>query len=63
MPFGGSACGSPHLILAAGLLDPAQLVGSDQLFQVMDALPQDLPLVGLFDQDPVVFGLKDVLLE
>ena len=33
----------PDAILAASLLDPAQLIGLDQLFQIVHPLPQSLP--------------------
>mgnify|MGYP007115059531 FL=1 len=52
----------PHTVVAAGLLDPAQLIGPDQLFEVVDLLPQDLALVGLLHEDAVVLRLEDVLL-
>ena len=52
----------PHTVVAAGLLDPAQLIGPDQLFEVVDLLPQDLALVRLLHEDAVVLRLEDVLL-
>src|SRR5699024_2727403 len=45
---------SPHPVLALGLLDPAQLVGDDQLFQVVDLLPQGLALVHILHQNAAV---------
>ena len=44
------------------LLEPAQLIGLDQLFQVIHPLPQHLALIGLLHEDAVVLGLQDVFL-
>ena len=52
----------PDAVFAVGLLDPAQLIGFDELFQVMHALPQRLALVGLLHEDAVVLGLQNVFL-
>ena len=58
--FGGRGRPSPDPVLAFGLLDPTQLVGDDQLFQVVDLFPQDLALVHVLDQDAAVLLLQDV---
>ena len=52
----------PHLILTAGLFDPAQLIGRYQLFEIVHPLPQHLALVGVLHQDAVVLGLQNVFL-
>ena len=52
---------SPDAVLALGLLDPAQLIGDDQLFQVVHLLAQHLALVHVLDQDAAVLLFEDVL--
>ena len=52
----------PDAVFAMCLLEPAQLIGLDQLFQVIHPLPQHLALIGLLHEDAVVLGLQDVFL-
>ena len=55
-------CVLPDLILAAGLLDPAQLVGADQLFEVVHPLPEVFSLIGLLHEDAMILRFQNVLL-
>ena len=48
------------MVLAAGLGDPAQLVGCHQLFEVVHPLPQHLTLVGVLYKDAMIFGFQDI---
>ena len=57
-----NCCALPDMILAAGLGDPAQLVGCHQLFEVVHPLPQHLTLVGVLYKDAMIFGFQDILL-
>ena len=50
------------MVLAAGLGDPAQLVGCHQLFEVVHPLPQCLTLVGVLHEDAMIFGFQNILL-
>ena len=51
-----NCCTLPDMVLAAGLGDPAQLVGCHQLFEVVHPLPQHLTLVGVLYKDAMIFG-------
>src|SRR5699024_1456016 len=51
----------PDPVLALCLLDPAQLIGDDQLFQVVDLLPQRLALVHILHQDAAVLLFQHAL--
>ena len=55
-------CILANLILAAGLLDPAQLVGADQLFEVVHPLPEVFSLIGLLHEDAMILRFQNVLL-
>ena len=52
----------PDVVFAPSLSDPAQLVGSHQLLEVVHTLPQHLALVGVLHENAMIFGLQNVFL-
>ena len=53
----------PDVVFAPSLSDPAQLVGSHQLLEVVHTLPQHLALVGVLHENAMIFGFQNVFLE